>query len=177
MRKYSQIKRITSILLIFMILIQLVSCYSVKDIIYGYETPALVKYKCLSELPTSGKYKYIFIFKQHPAYIVYLDTVTINENFVGKINFSEYYDHLGKRIRICLPSDTLIKHNDSTITSFNSWIKPGDAVLSFPINSIVSVQYEQLNLRKTISSVYLTLLGTVIITALTSPILWRYNWL
>jgi hypothetical protein len=124
MEKKSQLHKIISVFMIFIILIQLVSCYTIKKI-------------STSEIPISGngnyklgKGNYIFHSKKS-NYNLKLDTVIMNENFIGKVDFTNSKLR-GKKIYIYISSDSLIKFNDSNIMLSDTSIKPNDCIISFP---------------------------------------------
>jgi len=104
MKEYSQFQKIISVLVIFLLLLQLSGCYSYK-IISGSDLP----------LPNSSKYSYI-IHSQNSKYQL-KNTIISNGILSGKIDTMEDSRHIGNKIHVYLLSDSLIKINKEKILS------------------------------------------------------------
>jgi hypothetical protein len=128
MNKFIHIKKFISLLIIYALLIHSSGCYSTKTI-SGSDLP----------LPYSVKYSYIV----HTGKQNYrLEKVTIiNDTLSGRIN-SEKSPGTSDRIRLYLPSDSLLKV-DST------------DYVRIPLESFLKVEQKELSTSKTIALVIL----------------------
>ena len=114
MKEHSQIRKIISVLMIFLLLMQLSGCYVTK-IIPSSALP----------LPKSEKYPYI-IHSPHSKYLL-RNTVVSNGILSGKIDVTENSQYIGNKIHIYITSDSVMKINSGTI-------------ISIPLNDIVKVK-------------------------------------
>jgi hypothetical protein len=105
MKKYSQIHKVISVLMIFILLIQFSGCYANKEI-------------TVSGLPNPVDYHYIMYYKD-ANYL--LDDVEIsNEVITGKIDagyFNKSTSLKGKKVSLFLSSDTAIQILPETIVN------------------------------------------------------------
>jgi len=123
MSSHSQLQKIISVFMIFILLIQLSSCVSTK-IISSSDLP----------LPKSSKYHYI-IHSKESSYR--LDTTVISNGILsGKINLTEDYS-IGQKIKVYLSSDSVMKINTN-------------GILSIPLNGIAKVEVTKVAAGKTI---------------------------
>jgi len=145
MKKYSQIQKIISALMIFLLLIQLSGCYSSK-IISSSVLP----------LPDSIKCSYI-IHSQNSKYLLE-NTIISNGILCGRIDTVGDYRQLGKKIHLYLLSDTVMKINS-------------EKILTIPLDGIAKVKMTKFDVLVTIffvgvsALVIFTIVGLVILSS------------
>ena len=125
MKGYSQLNKMFSILLIFILLSQLSGCIGFKNI-------------SRNELPTfkSGNYHYT-IHSKNSKYPIE-STVILNGILSGKVDFKHSYRR--NSIQVYVSSDTVIKINKENI-------------LSIPLESVTKVKKSKFAVGRTISVV------------------------
>jgi hypothetical protein len=114
MKEYSQFQKIISVLVIFLLLMQLSGCYSYKII-------------SSSDLPLSNSSKYSYIIHSQNSICQLKSTIISNGILSGKIDTMEDARHIGNKIHVYLLSDSLIKINT-------------EKILSFPLDGTVKVE-------------------------------------
>jgi hypothetical protein len=124
MKKYSQIQKIISALMIFLLLIQLSGCYSYK-IISSSTLP----------LPDSIKCSY-YIHSQNSKYLLE-NTIISNGILSGKIDTTGNSHRIINRIHLYITSDSVMKINNGKI-------------LSIPLDGIAKVKKAKFEVGKTI---------------------------
>lgn len=135
MKKYSQLHKVVSILLINILLIQTSGCYSTKVI-------------SNSDLPVPRMYKYTFIIHFKDSEYLLENTVISNGVLSGNIDI-EKESHKGNKIHVYLPSDSTLKINIGE-------------VFSIPTDNIVKVETVTF-IAATIGCVGLSSIGLILI--------------
>jgi len=122
MKKYSQLQKGISMLLINILLIQISGCVTSNITTSG------------SDIPVTGNYYYI-IHSQKPDYL--LENIVISNGILsGNIYGGEYYLAVNK-VHVYLSSDTLVEINS-------------DMILNIPLDYITKVKIVNIETKKTI---------------------------
>jgi hypothetical protein len=137
MKETSQIKKIVSELMIFLLLIQFTGCYSTK-IISG------------SDLPLSDSVKHTYIIHIQNSKFLLDDAIISNGILSGKIDTVNDSRQIGKKIHIFLLSDSVMKINEGMI-------------LSVPLDGIKKVEMAKVDVFGTIIVVGFCALGFLLV--------------
>jgi len=140
MKEHSQLKKIISILMIFILLIQLSGCMSYRII-------------SSADLTDSNKYNYI-IHSQKSKYRIE-NTVISNGILSGKIVVE--HSNIGNKVQVYLSSDSMIKINM-------------EKILSIPVDSIAKVEMEKFSVGKTALLVGTCVGAIIVVILLSRPI-------
>jgi hypothetical protein len=144
MKRHSQLQKIISVFMIFILSIQISGCYSYK-VVSGSSLP----------IPDPGKHHYIIYGKNEITgkKIKYKPDNTMVSNGIlsGKINNTVTLFPKGDKIKVYLSSDKELKINAE------------DNILSVPLDGIVKVKVKSFNKAKTILLVEIC--GTAVLAA------------
>lgn len=104
MKKHTQLMKSVSVLMIFLLLIQLSGCYSYKTILS-------------SDLPVSDSIRYSYIIHGQNSKYLLGNTIISNGMLSGTIDTVKDSRQIGKKIHAYLASDTVIKISKGMILS------------------------------------------------------------
>jgi hypothetical protein len=143
MKEYSQIQKSISVLMIFILLVYLSGCTSIRNI-SKFDLP----------VPDSSKYAYI-VHSEKSKFLLEKGAAISNGILSGKINKfydDEQYD-TGKKIHLYTSSNSVISIDTAKI-------------LSVPLNEITKVEIIKVDLRKTIVTIAVSALGVFLVVGL-----------